>query len=213
MSSARAALLGGAGAAGFLLLLLLGALAVGVTSVPSGDATAAEIARFFTDHRQGHILNMSLATLGAFFFYPAFVAMLYNALRQAEGEGGIYATLALIGGVGLLPPLLVQAVAWGTAAAPEEIAPAVADALFDFGNLAFTIALFPIALTVGASSIVGLQTTVLPRWLSMSGVAFAVIFVLVGVAVPGLLGAPVFFLFGLWMLLVSALLLRKARHT
>jgi len=209
--STRAAVLGGAGAAAFLLLALLGALAVGVDSVPSSNAPAPEIARFFTEHRQGHILNLSLATLGAFFFYPAFVATLYSTLRYAETEGGTFATLALMGGLGLLPPLLVQAAAWGAAAAPNEIDPAGASALLHLGNSAFTIVPFPIALIMGASSIVGLRTAVLPRWLSVSGAFFAVVFVLAGVAVPGLLGAPIFFLFGLWMILVSGLLIRGSR--
>lgn len=213
MPKGRTELLGAAGAAVFLVLLLLGALAVGADSVPSSAAPAADIASFFANHRQGHILNMSLATLGGFFFYPAFVATLWSALRRSEGEGGTYSTLALLGGLGLLPPLLVQAVAWGAAAVPAQVDPSAARALFDVGNLAFAVVPFPIALVIGATSMVGLRTALLPRWLALSGVTLAVVLVVTGVAAPGLVAAPGFFAFGLWMLLVSALLVRAARRT
>jgi len=210
----RPELLGLAGAAAFLLLLVTGALLVG-TSTPSADAPAADIALYFREHQRGHLLNMYLACLGGFFFYPIFLATLWSALWRSEGGARGYSTMALIGGIAFLAPLLLQAVSWGTAAleAGGKGNSSVIKALMNLGNLSFTLTLFPIALLVGSTSVLGLRTQLFPRWLTLSGLVMTAIVVLGGFIVPGLLAAPAFALFGIWMLLIGLILLRKTKAT
>ena len=207
----RPEILGFAGAAAFLLLLVVGALFVG-TSPPSSSAPAATIALYFKEHAQGHLINMYLAILGGFFFYPMFLATLWGALRRSEETGKMYSTMALIGGMGLLAPLLLQAVSWGTAAleAGDNGEPSVIRALMQLGNLAFTLALFPLALLIGSTSILGLRNDLFPRWVTVLGLVLTSIFLIGGVAVPGLVAAPAFALFGVWMLLIGITLVRRA---
>jgi hypothetical protein len=104
-----------AGALVFLLTIILGALAIGESS-PDSDGPAHEIAAYFADHQGGHLANTFLVVLGASVFYPWFLASLWRALSRVEGDNGICSTAALVGGITLLGPLLLQATAWGAAA-------------------------------------------------------------------------------------------------
>jgi hypothetical protein len=100
-----------AGALVFLLTIVLGALAVG-ESPPDSGGPARDIAAYFADHQGGHLANTFLVVLGAFVFYPWFLASLWRALRRAEDDNGICATAALVGGITLLGPILLQATTW-----------------------------------------------------------------------------------------------------
>jgi hypothetical protein len=194
-----------AGALVFLLTIILGALAVGESS-PDGDGPAREIAAYFTDHQGGHLANTFLVVLGASVFYPWFLASLWRALRRVEGDTGICAPAALVGGITLLGPLLMQATAWGAAAlqAGENRDPTVAAALFDLGNMAFILFPLPAAVLVAATSLAGAGTP-LPPWLARAGLPLALVIVVV--TWFGL--APLSFtLFGLWLAVVAVVLTR-----
>lgn len=195
-----------AGALVFLLTIILGALAVGESS-PDSDGPARDIAAYFADHEGGHLANTFLVVLGASVFYPWFLASLWRALRRAEGDTGICATAALVGGITLLGPLLLQATAWGAAAlqAGENRDPTVAAALFDLGNMAFILLPLPAAVLVAATSLGG-NGILLPRWLGRAGLPLAL--AMVGATWFGL--APLSFtLFGLWLAFVAVLLTRR----
>ena len=195
-----------AGALVFLLTIILGPLAVGESSTDSDDL-ASEIAAYFADHQGRHLANTFLVVLGATVFYPWFLASLWRALRRVECDDGICATAALVGGITLLGPLLLQATAWGAAAlqAGEHRDPTVAAALFDLGNMAFILFPLPAAVLVAATSLAGVGTP-LPRWLDRGGVTLAVAMVVV--TWFGL--APLSFtLFGLWLAFVAVLLTRR----
>jgi len=200
-----------AGALAFLLTVLLGGLAVGATS-PASDAPAREIAAYFADHRGGHLANAFLVTLGAFVFYPWFLASLWRATRRVEGDDGICAPAALIGGVALLGPLLLQVAAWGAAAlqAGEHRDPSVATGLLDLGNMAFILFPLPAAVIVVGTTLAGRPGILLPRWLTRAGLPVAML--MIAGAWFGL--APVgFVLFGLWLTLVAIDMLRRGRQT
>jgi len=197
-----------AGALVFLLTIILGALAVGESS-PDSDGPARDIAAYFADHQGGHLANTFLVVLGATVFYPWFLASLWRAVRRAEGDRGICATAALVGGITLLGPLLLQATAWGAAALQvgENRDPTVAAALFDLGNMAFILFPLPAAVLVAATSLAG-NGTPLPRWLARVGLPLAM-----AMAVATWFGlAPLSFtLFGLWLAVVAVLLTRRPR--
>lgn len=134
-------------------------------------------------------------------FYPWFLASLWRALRRFEGSDGICATAALVGGITLLGPLLMQATAWGAAALQvgENRDPTVAAALFDLGNMAFLLFPLPAAVLVAATSWAG-AGKLLPCWLARAGLPVAA--TLVVVTWVGL--APLSFtLFGLWLAAVA----------
>ena len=197
-----------AGALVFLLTIVFGALAVGESS-PDSDGPARDIAAYFADHQGGHLTNTFLVVLGAFAFYPWFLASLWRALSRVEGGDGICATAALVGGIALLGPLLLQATAWGAAAlqAGENRDPTVAAALFDLGNMAFILFPLPAAVLVAATSLAG-AGTLLPRLATRVGMPLALVMVVT--TWFGL--APLSFtLFGLWLALVAVVMIRRRR--
>ncbi|MDQ4031357.1 MAG: hypothetical protein M3332_03445 [Actinomycetota bacterium] len=196
------------GAVGFLLSLVLGAVAVGA-SPPAGDAPAAEIANYFAEHQGGHLVNTFLAALGGFVLYPWFLASLWRAIRRVEGEDGLCAPAAVVGGVGLLGPLLLQLAGWGAAALQvgDQRDPAVAAALFDLGSTAFLIFPLPASVLVVAATLANRSGPLLPVWLARAGLPIAAVMVLG--AFP--LGQFMFALFGLWLLAVVIVLVRKER--
>jgi len=198
-------------AIGFLLTVALGAIAVGEGTPPS-DAPAPEIAAYFAEHSTSMLLNTTLVVLGGFALYPFFLASLWQAIRKAEGEGGLYATVALVAGVALLGPLLLQAAAWGAAAleAGPHRDPSVAVALMDLGNMGFLLMAIPAGLLIGATSAAS-SGVILPRWLARAGLPLAAVLIAGGVLAPGL--APIYFaLFGLWLVAVAIALIREGRQ-
>lgn len=191
-----------AGALGFLLTIAIGAVVIG-EGTPSSKAPAQEIAAYFAEHRSGHFLNATLVVLGAFTLYPWFLASLYRAIRQAEGEDGIFAVLALIGGLALLGPLLLQAAGWGAAAleAGPSRDPSVAAGLMDLGNMGFVLVPLPAALLIVATSLAATPGTLLPVWLARAGWVIAPVMTVGGVV--GFLPPLMFVLFGLWLIAVA----------
>jgi hypothetical protein len=202
-----------AGAIGFLLTVALGALAVG-EGTPASDAPAPEIAAYFAEHSTGMLFNTTLVVFGGFALYPWFLASLWRAIRRAEGQGGICATVALIAGVALLGPLLFQAAAWGAASleAGPNRDPSVAVALMDLGNMGFLLVAIPAGLLIAATSAGAWSGVIFPRWLARAGVPLAAVLILGGVLAPGL--APIYFaLFALWLVVVAIGLMRPSRPT
>lgn len=195
------------GAVGFLLLLAVGAALVGETS-PAGDAPDSEIAAYFAEHQGAHLLNTYLGAIGGFLLYPWFLASLWRRIRLAEGDGGLCAPVALIGGIALLGPLAIQLAGWGAAALQvgEQRDPAVAAALFDLGSTGFLIFPIPAALLVLATSLANRSGPLLPVWLARAGYPVAGIMVLG--ALP--LGPFMFALFGLWLIAVAVVLMRTS---
>lgn len=195
------------GAPGFLVTLVLGAVAVGA-SPPAGDAPAAEIATYFAEHQGGHLANTFLSALGAFVLYPWFLASLWRAIRQVEGERGLCAPAVLIAGVALLGPLAIQVAGWGAAAlqAGDQRDPAVAATLFDLGSTGFLIFPLPAAVVVVATTLADRSGPLLPVWLARAGLPVA------GVMVLGAFpfGQFMFALFGLWLIAVTVALMRSS---
>ena len=197
------------GAPGFLVTLVLGGVAVGA-SPPAGDAPAAEIATYFAEHQDGHLVNTFLSALGAFVLYPWFLASLWRAIRRVEDEHGLCAPTGLVAGVALLGPLLIQLGGWGAAALQvgEQRDPAVAAALFDLGSTGFLIFFLPAAVVVVATTLANRSGPLLPVWLARAGLPVAAVMVLG--AFP--LGQFMFALCGLWLIAVTVVLMRDSQR-
>ncbi len=196
------------GALGFLGTVVVGAAVIG-EATPSSSAPVEEIARYFAQHQDALLFNSILVVLGGFAFFPLFLAALWRAMRQTEGEGGIWAVAALVAGVALLGPLLVQAVGWGAAAlhAGEFRDPWVASALMDLGDMGFLLLPIPAGLLMAATSAAAPPGVIVSRWLARAGTAVAVVLIVGAVIAPGF--APVYFvLFGLWLVAVAVTLVR-----
>lgn len=175
---------------------------------PSSQAPTEEIAAYFADRRGGVLYNSTFAMLGAFALYPWFLGGLWRATRRAEGEGGIASVVALVGGVGLLGPLLLQAAGWGAAAleAGPRRDPSVAAGLMDLGNMGFLLVPMPAAVLIAATTLAARPGILLPVWLARAGLPLAGVLVaggLVGFA-PQLL----FLLLALWLAAVAVALMR-----
>ncbi|MFN2504148.1 MAG: hypothetical protein ABR540_07955 [Acidimicrobiales bacterium] len=197
-----------AGALGFLLTIVLGAVAIG-KSPPSSQAPVEEIAAFFADRRTGVLYNSTLVVLGAFALYPWFLASLWRATRKAEGEGGILAVVGFVGGLTLLGPLLLQVAGWGAAAleAGPRRDPSVAAGLMDLGNMGFLLVPIPAAVLIVATSLAGSPGVLLPRWLARAGIPVAAIMLAGGIV--GFAPQLLFALLGLWLAAVALTLMRQ----
>lgn len=197
-----------AGALGFLLTIAIGALVIG-EGTPSSKAPAEDIAAYFAEHRGAHFLNATLVVMGAFALYPWFLASLNRAIRRAEGDDGILAVVAFIGGLTLLGPILLQAAGWGAAAlesGPSRDA-SVAAGLMDLGNMGFLLVPFPAAWLIVATSLAARSGRLLPVWLARAGLVVAPGMILGGVV--GLLPQLLFAVLGLWLVAVAfSLILR-----
>ncbi len=195
------------GGPGFLLTIVLGALVVGEPTPPS-KAPAPEIAAYFAEHRADHFLNTTLVVVGAFALYPWFLASVYRAIRRTEGDDSILAPVALIAGLALLGPLLLQAAGWGAAAleAGPNRDPSVATGMMDLGNVGFLLVPIPAALLIAATSLAAQPGTFLPRWLMAAGLPVAAVLIVSGVV--GFFPQVMFALFGLWLVAVSVALMR-----
>lgn len=191
-----------AGALGFLLTIAIGALVIG-EGTPSSKAPTEEIAAYFAEHRSEHFLNATLVVMGAFALYPWFLASLYRATRRAEGDDGIFAVVAFIGGLTLVGPLLLQAAGWGAAAleAGPNRDPSIAAGLMDLGNMGFLLVPFPAALLIIATSLAARPGTFLPAWLARAGLLLAPLMIVAGVV--GFFPPLTFALLGLWLVAVA----------
>ncbi len=211
-SDARWERLAPAGALGFLGCVALGALVAG-TSPPSSKAPAEEIAAYFAAHRTGQLRNAVLVTFGAFALFPWFLASLFRSTRRAEGDGGLGAVTALVGGVALLGPLLVQAVGWGAAAleAGPHRDPSVAAGMMDLGNMGFLLVPFPAAVLVAATTLAAPPGVLLPGWLARAGWPVTGVILVAGLL--GLFPPLPFAALALWLVAVALALMARARRS
>lgn len=183
---------------------------VGWSLLPVGGVEpndpAAEIARELTDQR-GRISAGILLTLFSLFFFIVFLSWLYRWLRDAEGEGGWIATVALVGGILLVAMLLVVTALSIAASVLDDYGadPVIARTLLVLQWQAVAVAFIPSAAFVGGTAFVGYVTGVLPRWLNYSGMAIAL-----GLLIPPLAFLP-YLLSSLWTGMLAIMLLQRSR--
>ena len=142
-----------------------------ITSYPAAEAGAQEIRTFVLDNRTT-LLTQALIMAGAVAFGLWFFGSLRSVLRRAEGGTGRLSGIVFAGGVGVLLGALAGSVLSITAASrvAETAEPGVTLALWQLGNAATVVAVFPFVAAVLATSLLALRTGVLPRWLAYAGV-------------------------------------------
>ncbi len=183
---------------------------VGWSLLPAGrvepNDPAAEVARQLVEDR-GRISAGILLTLFSLFFLVVFVSWLHRWLRDAEGEGGWLATLALVGGVLLAAMLSVVTLLSIAATVLEGYGddPVIARTLLVLQWQAVAVAFVPSAAFVGGVALVGHTTGYLPRWLNYSGLVIAV-----GLLIPPVAFLP-FLLSSLWTGMLAVMLLQRSR--
>ncbi|HEX2069292.1 MAG TPA: hypothetical protein VHH54_03720, partial [Actinomycetota bacterium] len=181
-----------------------------------------QIQGYFREHRDGLLVAGYLTGL-AVAFALWFTGSLRSHLMRAEGGTGRMASVAFGGGlvagtIALIGTAMTSALALSVAQSAVPGSQAVTRALFDLGNMAFSLAWFPIAVLVGATALVSSRTGALPTWHGrISGVlsialivAAASTFVESGMlAAGGAFGYAMFLLFVAWVLVTSVLVMQR----
>jgi hypothetical protein len=184
---------------------------VGASLLPIGDVEpedpASQVAARFAEDR-GRISAGILLTMLSLFFLMVFVAWLHRWLRDVEGRGGWLATLAAIGGTlmaGMMLVVVMLSIA-GTVLEGYGDDPVIARTLIVLQWQAVAVVFIPTAVFIGATSMVGLASGEIPKWLTYSGLAIAL-----GLLLPPIAFLP--FLFStMWTGLLAVLMLQKARY-
>lgn len=204
LAAPYARLAAGAGIA-YALVGIVGLSLLPPAKVRPDDPAAAIAAQLVAD--RGRVSAGVLLTMFGAFFLLVFVAWLHRYLRQAEGEDGWLATLALSGGLLLAAALLFVVVVSLSSTVLDDYGPdpVIARTLLILRVWAAAIALIPAAVFTGAVGLVGWRSGWLPRWLSYAGIALAV-----GMLVLPLASVP-FLLSTLWIGMLSVVLLQQAR--
>jgi hypothetical protein len=144
-----------------------------------------------------------------------FLGSLWSALRRAEGGDGWLSAAAFGGG---LVSLAVKFASGAASVAANSnacagIDPQLWQVLQDMNNASFFYSFLPLAILLAASAVVAIRFGApLPRWLGWMSAVVAVALLVDGFA--GTLYArdfgPSFLLFGLWTLVTSIVLVRRA---
>jgi hypothetical protein len=155
-----------------------------------------------------------LHTLG-YLIFLFFLGSLWSALRRAEGGDGWLSAAGFGGG---LVSLAVKFASGAASVAANSnacagIDPQLWQVLQDMNNASFFYSFLPLAILLVASAVVAIRFGApLPRWLGWMSAVVAVALLVDGFA--GTLYArdfgPSFLLFGLWTLVTSIVLVRRA---
>lgn len=201
-------------AAGFIVLLVAGMVALaidGVTGSPAADASNQEIADFFADHRFAHLVNMHLASVAILVLLPLFALGLSRVLRRAERHDAdhLASSVVLVAGVVAVLAAFVQAVAWSAAAyGVEDQSANVVRGLYDLGNVGFVLMAYPMGLLMVAASISAHRAGIIATAPARAGIALGVLVSLSAIPFSTVMAG--FGLFVVWSLLVSWSLLGRS---
>lgn len=163
-------------AVGFLFIAVLATAELLTPPHPMPDASNQEIARHFAEHRDTFIASVYLSGLA---MVPAIwlIVILWQRLREAEGEPAVLSTIALVSGISAVT-VVMAASGFHVVLALEldkALDPSLVRTLYDLGIS--TLSFVPFALTAlfGAIAVVALRTGFLPRWLGVGAALLAVL--------------------------------------
>ena len=216
----------GAAAGIMFAILAVGTVLLVPQSPPAADDSLRQIQGYFREHRDGLLLAGFITGL-AIAFGLWFAGSLRSYLMHAEGGTGRLASVAfggaiVAGTIALVGTAVTSALAFSVAQSALPGSQAMTRGLFDLGNMAFSLAWFPIAVWVGATSLVSSRTGALPLWHArisgMLSIAFLVAatsaFVERGaLAAGGFYGYAMFLLFVAWVLVTSILMVQRLPQT
>jgi hypothetical protein len=187
----------------FVVLTVLAFLVGGET--PSVDDSVREVVSFYADNKSSQFAASILLVWGALFLV-FFSAVLRDALRGPGGPGGL-PSLVFAGGVLIaLGMAIFGSITFALADAHDDIAPAATQALHVLNNDFF----FPLALGTAVFLLSSGLAVVTGRALP---VALGWVAIVLGVLALTPVGFFAFLATGLWILVVSVLLMRRASST
>lgn len=207
-TAGRAARIGGI--SGILyVVLFIPAYIVGSPDLPNPASSAQGVFDYFGEGVGTFLFFNGYLPVFAYFFLMLFLGALYGVLRTAEGndEGGWLSSAALVGGVTWVTLSLAGVtVEIAHPAAQSRFVDFELDSQLVFITLALATWLYHFcqvgaSVLVTATSIIALESGVLPRWLALAGFVVALL-TLLHFLVP-LLAALVGLL---WIAVVSVLM-------
>lgn len=194
---------------GFVVLLLSGAASALAPIAPPIDKSVEEISTYFSDNRQGILVQnfMYLLASGAFLW---FVASLRSYMKRIEGDPGRLSGAAFGAGVagiaggfiGVIFPIALALRADGVTD------PAVARLTYDLGTISYLISFVPFGVMLAATGLLAFRKAAFPVWLgwvSLVGAGLMVVFASgflfeTGPLAPGSAWSYLFFaVFGVWL--------------
>jgi hypothetical protein len=208
MAESRWGRLGAVSGIVFAVLFTLGVMLPDLPGNSEADGVAIEEFYAESGDRVMVIVGMYMLMLAGIAFL-GFVVNLYRGLRQAEGDKGVLATLALAAGVLFVATLYSSSSAW--AAVPGGIefggaAQPTSDVSLWLAQLGYVDLLihgmFAAIVVIVTTSLVALRTAVLPRWLAWTGFGCAALLVFALVYIP-MIALPI------WAIATSVAMLRR----
>jgi hypothetical protein len=193
---------------GSFVLLFAPIIAISTLGEPSFTATAEEAHTFLRSANAGWVQTgqavLGLAAVGLIWFVVGL------ALQLARAEDGPPWRAAVAGLSGLLlPAYLLANVSWNAATyGGAEIEPGLASYAFDLGNLGFANAWLAMGSFAVAAGWLVLETRVLGRWLGWWAVVAGVGLVLCRFVWTSDAWFAPYFLFWIWVVIVSVQLVR-----
>lgn len=206
--------LGAAGGIVFVVLLIV--VQAALPSQPDLGDSSEKVTMFYLHHHRAGLIGGILIGL-ALVAFVWFLGSLTAAIREA-GEGRL-AAIAFGGGLLAIGMAMVGTVI--TTALAFRIAldsPDMVKGLFDMQFIALTLIGFPVAVLVEATAVAALRTRILPQWYGWTGTLAALALLFSGGALAhkgfyapdGAYGLITLFVFLVWMLATSILLILRA---
>lgn len=189
-----------------IAFVLLWVAAFGLSLVEEHGTTDAEVVSFYTDSgNQGRAQMASFLIVLAGLFFLWFLTGLCARLARAEGQAGVHTTLAF--GAGLVASALwiMASVFWmGVGYTSQEtpeftVDPDSARLIAEMGYLIWVFGTVVALLLVLATSLLGLESGLVPRWFAWLGLLVAAAMLLTALFVG-------FLIFLVWMLVASIVL-------
>ena len=91
--------LGGVAGIIFVILVVIGFFAIPTDMPPVYDDPVEDIKAFFVENDTAYQIGDYIGGLGFVVFFLIFLVSLTRVLRSAEGSGGLWSVLALVGGL------------------------------------------------------------------------------------------------------------------
>lgn len=189
----------------FVVLLIIGFGPVG-GDTPGSDDSASKISAFYHDHQTKEVVAAVIVALAVIFF-AMFIVALRDYLRGDGANGDFWPTVALVGGVvsvaGFCLAITVHAalVDGGHNKLPGDAMIAL-NALDNWDFFAFAFPLTIMLFGVAGATLKGQAD--LPKWLGWLALVIGILFF------AGPLGFIAFLLTGIWIIIASVVMYRRA---
>ncbi len=211
--------LGGAAGIIMVILVVVGLFAIPPEMPPDYNDPVEEITAYFVDNDTAYLVGDYIAGLGFIIFFLIFLVSLSRVLRSAEGSGGLWSVLALVGGLVGLAFAGATATFWGVLAfqAAADGNDAIVRTLMYMQFVGDAFIPLPMSLLIFGSSMVIIKTGVLWKWLAWAGFPLSIAAVISPLAVIegdpegvfAIVGMVTLAIFLAWLLAISVGMITK----